>query len=182
VRHAAVLAASTLLLAAGCGGSSKTSTPPANTAAAASTASAAAPAAHTTAAPAPAAKDAAGVVARLKAAGLPIGTVTVYTADNDPNHLLGRPGGYTSKASFADTRVKADQARSTEAGAVDLGGSVEVYADTAGATARADYIGKSEKSMPMLGTEYDYVSGSVLLRLSQVLTPDQAAAYKKALG
>jgi hypothetical protein len=34
----------------------------------------------------------------------------------------------------------------------------------------------------MLGTEYDYVSGSVLLRLSQVLTPDQAAAYKKALG
>ena len=57
-----------------------------------------------------------------------------------------------------------------------------MYADKAGATERADYIGKSEKSMPMLGTEYDYVSGSVLLWLSQVLMPDQAAAYRKALG
>ncbi|MEY9895691.1 hypothetical protein ABIA35_009834 [Catenulispora sp. MAP12-49] len=138
------------------------------------------PAAHTTVPPT--AADAAAVIARLKAAGLPIGTVTVYTAANDPNHLLGRPGGYTSKASFADTTVKPDQARDSSAGSVDLGGSVEVYADNASATARADYITKSEKSMPMLGTEYDYVSGGVLLRLSQVLTPDQAAAYKKVLG
>lgn len=180
MRRAAVLAASTLLLAAGCGGSSKTSTPPANTAAAASTASAAAPAAHTTAAPV--AKDAAGVVARLKAARLPIGAVIIYTAENDPNHLLGRPGGYLSKAGFADTRINPKDARDDKPGSVDLGGDIEVFADAAGANARADYIRKALASMPMLGTQYEYVSGPVLLRLSQVLTPDQAAAYKKALG
>lgn len=182
MRRAAVLAATTLLFAAGCGGSSKTSIPASAGALSTtgSTTAPAAPAAHSTAAPA--AKDAAGVIARLKTAGLPVGTITVYTADNDPNHLLGRPNGYTSKASFADTRITADQARSNETGSVDLGGSVEVFSSGDDATARAAYITKSEKSMPMLGTEYDYVSGPVLLRLSQVLTPDQAAAYKKALG
>lgn len=179
MRRAAVLAAATLLLAAGCGGSSKTSTPAANTAPAASTASAAAPAAHTTA---PSATDAAGVVTRLKAAGLPVGAVIVYTAASDPNHLLGRPGGYTSKAGFADTRIDPKDAKDTSAGSVDLGGDIEVFSDAAGAQARADYIRKALASMPMFGTQYEFVSGTVLLRLSQVLTPDQAAAYKKALG
>ena len=32
----------------------------------------------------------------------------VFTAENDPNHLLGRPNGYTSKASFTDSRITGD--------------------------------------------------------------------------
>lgn len=176
MRRAAILAASTLLLAAGCGGSSKTSAP----AGAGGAPAAAAPAAHTPAARA--ATDAAGVVARLKTAGLPVGAVIVYTAATDPNHLLGRPGGYLSKAGFADTRINPKDAKDDSPGAVDLGGDIEVFADAAGANARADYIRKAMAAMPMLGTQYEYVSGPVLLRLSQVLTPDQAAAYKKALG
>ena len=183
MRRAAVLAATIVLFAAGCGGSSKTPAPStpggaATTAAAAGTT--AAPAAHTTTPPA--AADAAGVVARLKAARLPIGAVIVYTAATDPNHLLGRPGGYLSKAGFADTRIDPKDAKDDSQGAVDLGGDIEVFAAAAGANARADYIRKAMAAMPMLGTQYEYVSGPVLLRLSQVLTPDQAAAYKKALG
>ena len=35
--------------------------------------------------------------------------VKVYTEDDDPNKLLGRPNGYTSKIAFADSRIsKAD--------------------------------------------------------------------------
>lgn len=183
MRRPAVLAASTLLLAAGCGGSSKTSAPAAVTAPSTTRSTApavGAPAAHITTASA--ATDAAGIVARLKAAGLPVGAVIVYTAASDPNHLLGRPGGYLSKAGFADTRIKPADAKDDTPGAVDLGGDIEVFSDHAGAQARADYIRKAMAAMPMLGTQYEYVSGPVLLRLSQVLTPDQAAAYKKALG
>lgn len=183
MRRAAVLAATILMLAAGCGGSSKTSAPSTPAGAVATTAAAttaAAPAVHTTASPV--AADASGVIARLKAAGLPIGAVIVYTAETDPNHLLGRPGGYLSKAGFADTRIDPKEARDNSRGAVDLGGDIEVFADAAGANARADYIRKAMAAMPMLGTQYEYVSGPVLLRLSQVLTPDQAAVYKKALG
>ena len=31
--------------------------------------------------------------------------VKVYTEDDDPNRLLGRPNGYTSKIAFADSRI-----------------------------------------------------------------------------
>ena len=105
----------------------------------------------------------------------------VYTAENDPNHLLGRPNGYTSKASFTDSRIKASEAKDNSAGAVDLGGSVEVYADEAGAAARKKYIDDLMKNAPILGSEYSYIAGPALLRVSQQLTPDQAAEYESAL-
>jgi hypothetical protein len=128
------------------------------------------------------AKDASAVVAALKAAGLPIGDVIVYTASTDSNHLLGRPGGYVSKASFADTRITAADARDDSPGSVDLGGSVEVFSNASEAKARAAYIHTAQAAVQILGTEYDYTAGPVLLRVSQVLTPDQAAAYQKALN
>ena len=105
----------------------------------------------------------------------------VYTAGNDPNHLLGRPNGYTSKASFTDSRIKASSIKDTSSGSVDRGGSVEVYPDQAGAAARKKYIDDTMKAAPILGTEYLYIDGPVLLRLSQLLTPDQAAQYQTAL-
>jgi len=43
-------------------------------------------------------------IAGFKRAGLPVGKVHCYTEDNDPNNLLGRPGGYIEKCSWADTR------------------------------------------------------------------------------
>jgi hypothetical protein len=33
-----------------------------------------------------------------------------------------------------------------------------------------------------LGTEYDYINGDVLVRVSGKLTPDQAGEYGKAIG
>ena len=48
--------------------------------------------------------------------------------------------------------------------------------------ARAAYIESIEKALPMLGTEYDYLNGPVLLRVSQDLTPTQAKGYQRALA
>lgn len=123
--------------------------------------------------------DAAAVVGKLKAAGLPIGKVFAYTAATDPNHLLGRPNGYTSKVNFQDSRINTtDTSDPTDS---SNGGSVEVYPTPAGAKARADYIQSLGQSLPML-VEYDYLHGGILLRLSQNLTPDQAKQYKVALA
>jgi hypothetical protein len=121
------------------------------------------------------------VVADLTAKVSTAGASVVFTADNDPNHLLGRPNGYTSKASFTDSRIKASSIKDSRSGSVDQGGSVEVYPDEAGAAARKKYIDDAMKATPMLGTEYSYVDGPVLLRLSQILTPAQAAQYQAAL-
>ena len=104
------------------------------------------------------------------------GTVT---ADNDPNHLLGRPNQYTSKITFDDTRISADDVSGTDKGDVERGGAIEVFGSPADAQARAKYIRSVTKSMPML-TEYDYVHGSALVRVSHYLTPKQAADYKTA--
>lgn len=119
---------------------------------------------------------AARVTRALKARGLPIASVQIFTAADDPNHLLGRPGEYTSKTEFADTRITGEAGQGVAAG-----GSVEVFPDHAGAVRRARYIQALVQADPALGAEYDYVAGAVLLRVSGQLTPAQARRYKRAL-
>lgn len=107
--------------------------------------------------------------------------IKTYTAADDPNHLLGRPNGYTSKTAFGDSRVSASDVEYAAADAVERGGSVEIFADEAGAKARMNFIQTVAKGLPAVG-EYDYVKGAVLVRVSRFLTPDQAKTYEAALG
>lgn len=105
-----------------------------------------------------------------------------YTAADDPNSLLGRPNGYTSKTAFVDARVPADKVEVLKEDAVERGGSIEVFADAAAAKGRMNHIQEVSKGMPGLLGEYDYVSGAVLVRVSRYLTPDLAKEYEKALA
>ncbi|MER6274014.1 hypothetical protein [Streptomyces sp900105755] len=104
------------------------------------------------------------------------GTVT---AANDPNHLLGRPGQYTSKVTFSDSRIAASDTEGLDQGDVERGGAVEVFASADDAARRMTYIQSVTKSMPAFA-EYDYRHDTVLVRISKFLTPSQAEAYKKA--
>lgn len=123
---------------------------------------------------------AAQVVARL-AQRIPDATPgVVYTADTDPNHILGRPGAYLSKAAFTDKRIASGDG-STGGNSVVLGGSVEVFADNRGAQWRKAYIQALAKGVAQV-FEYDYVKGPVLVRVTKGLTPAQADEYKNALG
>lgn len=150
------------------------------------TASAAAPDTTTTSASAsvPAVLDATSAFNEI-AKAVPTGKLTLtVTAENDENHLLGRPGQYTSKIAFADSRIKGDDAAMYETGDIELGGSIEVFPDAAGAKTRAAYIQKVTKGMPALA-EYDYPVGTILVRVSRYLTPAQASEYEtvaKKLG
>jgi len=119
----------------------------------------------------------------LKTQKLPIGASIVYTVDNDVNHLLGRPGQYTGKANFIDTRLT-----TTDTGvaiSVSDGGSTETFDNMTDANARFAYIQQISKSSPLFA-EYEYQGGLAVLRISSTLTPTQAQAYsnafKKALG
>jgi hypothetical protein len=115
------------------------------------------------------------VVEKLKARGIPIGETETYTADNDPNHLLGRPNQYLSKSNFHDTRLKKSDGFDTSGG-----GSVEVFSSAEDAQRRAKYIEGLGKASPMF-VEYGFTNGVVLLRVSKDLTPDQAREYERAL-
>ena len=104
-----------------------------------------------------------------------------YNAQDDPNHLLGRPNGYLTKTAFADSRIPADQLPEDKT-QTEHGGGVEVFPDAAGAKARMDRIQEIAKSLGGMINEYDYVKGGVLVRVSKLLTPDQAKEYETALS
>ena len=107
--------------------------------------------------------------------------VKVYSEDDDPNKLLGRPNGYTSKVAFSDSRISKRDIAGTGSDAIERGGSIEVYPDEQGALDRAKYIQGMLKSTGF-GTEYDYVRIGVLVRVTGNLTPSKAKEYKAALG
>lgn len=96
----------------------------------------------------------------LQEEGLTINDLEVYTADNDPNSLLGRPNQYVSKANFEF-------------------GSVETFKTEKDLKTRKEYIESVTQNMPAL-TEYMIVNGLYLLRLNKDLTPDQVSEFETA--
>ena len=168
-RIALSVAVATVLLMNGCGGGDDDET-----------ATTGQPGQTTTEAPTtttaePKTLDAEAVVTRLRDDGLPIGEVKVYTAANDPNEQLGRPGGYTSKVNFRDTRL--EQSEDTD---VDGGGSLEVFENENDAKSRYEYVDAITRGNGLFN-EYHWLEGTIFLRVSKSLTPDQAEEYNKAL-
>jgi hypothetical protein len=123
--------------------------------------------------------EASDVLALLKARGLPISGYVRYTAATDENHLLGRPGQYVSKLNFKDTRIPTEESLGDPT-SIDAGGSIETFTNEADAKKRLAYVSAITQSV-QFAAEYEYRVGTVLLRVSNVLTPDQARAYGQAL-
>lgn len=164
-RWSVVAAAVLTLLATGCGGGSDKKTVSAPTSSAPATSS-------TTAKPA---LDATGLLAVIEARGVPVAESKTYDASSDPNEQLGRPGGYTSKVSWHDSRLgKSDDFD------VDGGGSIETFPSSQDAQRRFDYVDGITRGNAMLN-EYHWIVGGVhFLRVSKSLTPDQANQYRDA--
>lgn len=115
------------------------------------------------------------ILLQMKADGMPINDYMVYDESNDENGLLGRPGSYTSKVNFNDISLGYDPTFD-----VNTGGSIEVFANNDDCQARADYIASVAKTFST-ASEYDYVYGVVLLRLSKQYLPSQAENWESEL-
>lgn len=123
----------------------------------------------------PVALTAEQVTSELEKAGLPLTNVSIVTAANDDNQLLGRPNQYTSKVFFFDKR------HAKTADSNDGENTVEVFANSDDAKRRRDYVDEIAKSMPMV-TQYQVLQGRTLVRLDKALTPAEAEEYKAALA
>jgi hypothetical protein len=167
------IAAATLALVAACSNSPEpTGAPPAPAApgtTAVAEASSAAPAEPV---------DAAAVIEQLKAADLGLTKSAVQNEDTDPNNLLGRPNGYTSRASAdlpgGDTTA--------DPYTVDRGLVAEGFPDADSVKRRSDYIQALQKDTPLLGTEWHYTTGNVLIRVSGKVKPSLAKKIEAALS
>ena len=107
--------------------------------------------------------------------------VKVYTEDDDPNKLLGRPNGYTSKIAFADSRISKTDIQGTDKDAIERGGSIEVFPDAELARGRAEYLQSVLKNSG-LGAEYDDRGGPAPVWVTGNLSPSKARDYEVALG
>jgi hypothetical protein len=146
------------------------------------------------------------LIVGFKRAGLPVGKVSCYDEKTDPNHLLGRPGGYTEKCDWSDKREQPTTEPTTGQGQscsdpdidpldkelcegaaaedVDLiGGSIEVF-DTPGlALQRATYLHGFEGPGP-LNPGWTFIvpdNATHVLRIDSELTKAQAEAYRQAM-
>jgi hypothetical protein len=124
--------------------------------------------------------DAKGVLDRLKAAQLPLSAIAVQDENTDPNGKLGRPGGYTSRAS-AD--VPGGDKNGDKYG-IDRGLVVEVFTSTEDADARSKFIQDTLKAAQILGTEYHYrpADKRILVRLTGKVKPSEAKKFEQAVA
>jgi hypothetical protein len=120
-------------------------------------------------------------IAGFKRRGLPVGKVICYTDATDPNHLLGRPGGYVEKCDWADKRYP--QYGDTKDFDYTLtGGSIETFEKPGGAVARAQYL-RAFEGPTALNPGYTYIPKNAIwvLRIDSELTRAQARAYLRAM-
>jgi hypothetical protein len=115
-----------------------------------------------------------------KRMALPDSTTLRVTGDNDPNHMLGRTGGYSSKVAISIPEKRCARVKQ------ECGLEVEVFPDVEGAKQRAAYIKALAKSAPIFADEYDTRHGAALLRVQGDVKQSRAlryqAAFKKAMG
>jgi hypothetical protein len=112
--------------------------------------------------------------AQLKGAVLTITAAELLNETNDPNELFGRPNGYVAGAVFYDNRVTCDSL------GVECGATLEIWPTAEDAQARSDYIQGILKEAPALGSEYNYLDGASLLRVTGALPPSAAVEYEAA--
>lgn len=113
------------------------------------------------------------VMNAFKKANLPIEKEVVFTEEDDPNKLLGRPNQYSGKVSWNDKRVEALTPEQRDM-------TIEVFKSDDDLENRRKYVETVTKSMSALA-EYQYVHKNVLLRLNHKLTPKQAKEYENVL-
>ncbi len=121
----------------------------------------------------PSLDSAKAVVDAFTLAKLPVVDVKELSETTDNNHLLGRPGQYTSKLFFYDSRHP-----KTEEGEGE--NTIEVFSNPLDAKRRHDYIAEITGGVGIL-TQYQILRGAILVRLDKVILPSEAKAYESAL-
>ncbi|MEU2616076.1 hypothetical protein ABZ570_31565 [Micromonospora sp. NPDC007271] len=131
--------------------------------------------------PAPAVPfDAKTMLEKLTDADVGLAKGTVQDEDTDPNNLLGRPNGYTSRAS-ADLP---GGAKDGDKYSIERGLVIEVFATKDDADRRSTFIQDSLRSMPILGTEYHYRAdgGRVLVRVTGKVKPSASKKIEQVVA
>lgn len=93
---------------------------------------------------------------------------------NDPNDLIGRPGGYKSAAYIYDENSESYDSGLT----IENGAKIESFKSVRDARRRYNYLKTIIRDNPIFGSEYTYIEGPVLLRVAGDVPPKLARKYR----
>lgn len=118
--------------------------------------------------------------------GYPVDNIETYDEVTDPNHLLGRPGGYIGKTSFEITN-SAQYAQNMNAKLYEPtlyvpANTIEMFSTPEDAQLRKQYVEEIHQIQPLLGTQYIYLHDVFLLRIESGVLPSEAVKYEAALA
>jgi hypothetical protein len=99
-----------------------------------------------------------------------ISNIEIVTEDHDPNHQLGKQGGYTGALFFSSPLVKSDPAKSSIDKGTAGGGCIEIYANANDAKKRDDYLAQFDGGIL---AAYHKLHGTLVIRLSNSLKASQ---------
>ena len=110
------------------------------------------------------------------------------TEENDPNHHLNKPRGYTAAIFFSYSKVRDQYGQYAGKNSIEKGtaggGCIEVFANAEDANARNDYLSSFDGNGLFDSGSHEVV-GTVLIRTSHDLTATQqkelTAEIKSAL-
>lgn len=117
-----------------------------------------------------------------------VSDIAPVTEENDPNHHLNKPRGYTAAIFFSHSKVKDQYGQYSGKNSIEKGtsggGCIEVFANTEDANARNEYLSSFDGNGLFDSGSHEVV-GTVLIRTSHDLTATQqkelTAEIKSAL-
>ncbi len=110
-----------------------------------------------------------------------ITSIQAVTSDKDPNHLLGKDGGYTSCIYFGIKGLNTTLTKGNDIveKGTDAGGSIEVYDTLEHALNRCDYLSQFDGTLLYSGS-YTIV-GTMVIRTSYRLESQQQVEWTKLI-
>ena len=107
--------------------------------------------------------------------------IEIVTEDNDPNDQLGKQGGYVGALFFTYNLVDEDDVYGDTAieRATDGGGCIEIYANTADAKKRNDYLAQFDGGFLASGSHK--VLNTMVIRTSSKLKASEQSALEGKL-
>ncbi len=116
------------------------------------------------------------IITALKSNGFPIKKYSVYTTNSsDPNHLIGKPNQYKSKADFIDKDYY------NEYYADNYTGTIEVFSNSSDASRRNRYLKTIFDAVPSFAQRI-YQYSNVLVRIDYGVPVKRLNFYKNAFS
>lgn len=100
-----------------------------------------------------------------------INGIQAVTADNNPDGLLNKEGGYKACIYFSHSKLRPEGAEEIVTAGTDVGGAIEIYNDVDSAIARCEYLAQFDGTILYSGSYA--IIGTMVVRTSYAFSNEE---------